>query len=56
MPVSDLPFHTKLPLMEWLSSGKAKIGGGMVIGDAPSWRVDKMPYGGAKDSDLGRES
>jgi acyl-CoA reductase-like NAD-dependent aldehyde dehydrogenase len=29
--------------------------GGVVIGDAPSWRVDHMPYGGVKDSGLGRE-
>jgi acyl-CoA reductase-like NAD-dependent aldehyde dehydrogenase len=29
--------------------------GGVVIGDGPSWRVDHMPYGGVKDSGLGRE-
>ena len=29
--------------------------GGVVIGDSPSWRVDHMPYGGVKDSGLGRE-
>src|SRR5699024_5870738 len=29
--------------------------GGVVIGDVPSWRVDSMPYGGVKDSGLGRE-
>ena len=27
----------------------------MIIGDVPSWRVDHMPYGGVKDSGLGRE-
>ncbi len=26
-----------------------------MIGDVPSWRVDPMPYGGVKDSGLGRE-
>jgi acyl-CoA reductase-like NAD-dependent aldehyde dehydrogenase len=29
--------------------------GGVLIGESPSWRVDHMPYGGVKDSGLGRE-
>lgn len=29
--------------------------GGVIIGDVPSWRVDPMPYGGVKNSGLGRE-
>ncbi|MCH7751258.1 MAG: aldehyde dehydrogenase family protein [Planctomycetes bacterium] len=29
--------------------------GGVLIGDVPSWRVDNMPYGGVKESGLGRE-
>jgi acyl-CoA reductase-like NAD-dependent aldehyde dehydrogenase len=29
--------------------------GGVVIGDVPSYRIDNMPYGGVKDSGLGRE-
>ncbi|MFC1587394.1 aldehyde dehydrogenase family protein [Planctomycetota bacterium] len=29
--------------------------GGVVIGDIPSWRADHMPYGGVKDSGIGRE-
>jgi acyl-CoA reductase-like NAD-dependent aldehyde dehydrogenase len=29
--------------------------GGVIIGDVPSWRVDHMPYGGVKNSGLGRE-
>ena len=29
--------------------------GGVVIGDIPSMRVDSMPYGGVKNSGLGRE-
>ncbi len=29
--------------------------GGVVVGDVPSIRVDSMPYGGVKDSGLGRE-
>ena len=29
--------------------------GGVVVNDVPSYRVDNMPYGGVKDSGLGRE-
>jgi acyl-CoA reductase-like NAD-dependent aldehyde dehydrogenase len=29
--------------------------GGVVINDIPSWRVDHMPYGGVKESGIGRE-
>ena len=29
--------------------------GGVVIGDVPSIRIDSMPYGGVKDSGIGRE-
>lgn len=29
--------------------------GGVIIGDVPSWRVDNMPYGGVKESGIGRE-
>ncbi len=29
--------------------------GGVVIGDVPSFRVDNMPYGGQRDSGIGRE-
>lgn len=29
--------------------------GGVMIGEIPSWRVDHMPYGGVKESGLGRE-
>jgi acyl-CoA reductase-like NAD-dependent aldehyde dehydrogenase len=29
--------------------------GGAMINEVPSWRVDHMPYGGTKDSGLGRE-
>ena len=39
-------------------AGKKKVTlevGGIVVGDVPSWRADQMPYGGIKDSGLGRE-
>jgi glyceraldehyde-3-phosphate dehydrogenase (NADP+) len=29
--------------------------GGVIVNDAPTFRVDTMPYGGTKDSGLGRE-
>jgi acyl-CoA reductase-like NAD-dependent aldehyde dehydrogenase len=29
--------------------------GGVVVGDVPSFRADQMPYGGVKDSGVGRE-
>jgi acyl-CoA reductase-like NAD-dependent aldehyde dehydrogenase len=29
--------------------------GGLVVNDAPNTRIDNMPYGGARDSGIGRE-
>jgi len=29
--------------------------GGVIVNDVPSYRVDNMPYGGVRDSGLGRE-
>jgi acyl-CoA reductase-like NAD-dependent aldehyde dehydrogenase len=29
--------------------------GAVIVGDTPTWRLDPMPYGGIKDSGLGRE-
>jgi len=29
--------------------------GGVIVGDVPAFRIDHMPYGGVKDSGLGRE-
>jgi acyl-CoA reductase-like NAD-dependent aldehyde dehydrogenase len=29
--------------------------GTLIVGDTPTWRLDPMPYGGVKDSGLGRE-
>ena len=29
--------------------------GGVIIGDVPSFRADQMPYGGVKESGVGRE-
>ena len=33
----------------------ALVVGGVVVNDVSSYRVDNMPYGGVKDSGLGRE-
>lgn len=35
-------------------SAKLQVGG-VLIGDVPSFRADQMPYGGVKDSGVGRE-
>jgi aldehyde dehydrogenase (NAD+) len=29
--------------------------GGVIVGDVPSYRADQMPYGGVKESGVGRE-
>jgi acyl-CoA reductase-like NAD-dependent aldehyde dehydrogenase len=29
--------------------------GSLIVGDTPNWRLDPMPFGGVKDSGLGRE-
>ena len=29
--------------------------GGVIAGDVSAWRIDHMPYGGVKDSGMGRE-
>ncbi len=29
--------------------------GGIIVGGVPGFRIDSMPYGGVKDSGLGRE-
>ena len=42
-------------LHKMLKAWDELVVGGVIIGDIPSWRVDNMPYGGVKDSGLGRE-
>ncbi len=42
-------------LFEMLKAWDVLEVGGVVINDVPSYRVDNMPYGGVKDSGLGRE-
>ncbi len=38
----------------WRAFERLEVGG-VVLNDAPTYRVDHMPYGGVKDSGLGRE-
>lgn len=42
-------------LFKALAAWDALHVGGVVINDVPSFRVDNMPYGGVKDSGIGRE-
>jgi acyl-CoA reductase-like NAD-dependent aldehyde dehydrogenase len=38
----------------WRSFSELEVGG-VIINDIPTYRIDHMPYGGVKDSGLGRE-
>lgn len=38
----------------WRAFGSLEVGG-VIINDIPTYRIDHMPYGGIKDSGLGRE-
>ena len=38
----------------WRAFGELEVGG-VIINDTPTYRIDHMPYGGVKDSGLGRE-
>jgi acyl-CoA reductase-like NAD-dependent aldehyde dehydrogenase len=38
-----------------LSAFDRVVVGALIVNDAPSFRIDHMPYGGVKDSGLGRE-
>jgi glyceraldehyde-3-phosphate dehydrogenase (NADP+) len=38
----------------WTAFGELEVGG-VMINDVPTYRIDHMPYGGVKDSGLGRE-
>ncbi len=38
----------------WHAFGDLEVGG-VIVNDVPTYRIDHMPYGGVKDSGLGRE-
>jgi acyl-CoA reductase-like NAD-dependent aldehyde dehydrogenase len=38
----------------WRAFGELEVGG-VIVNDVPTYRTDNMPYGGVKDSGLGRE-
>ena len=38
----------------WQAFGELEVGG-VIVNDIPTYRIDHMPYGGVKDSGLGRE-
>ena len=38
----------------WRAFNELEVGG-VIVNDVPTYRIDNMPYGGVKDSGLGRE-
>ena len=46
-------FTTSLP--HTLAAFDQIEAGGVIVNDVPTWRIDHMPYGGVKDSGVGRE-
>jgi acyl-CoA reductase-like NAD-dependent aldehyde dehydrogenase len=38
----------------WRAFNELEVGG-VIVNDIPTYRIDNMPYGGVKDSGLGRE-
>jgi acyl-CoA reductase-like NAD-dependent aldehyde dehydrogenase len=38
----------------WRAFDRLRVGA-VLVNDAPTWRVDTMPFGGVKDSGFGRE-
>lgn len=38
----------------WMGFNELEVGG-VIVNDVPTYRIDHMPYGGVKDSGLGRE-
>ncbi len=38
----------------WRAFNELEVGG-VIVNDIPTYRIDHMPYGGVKDSGLGRE-
>ena len=38
----------------WSAFERLEVGG-VIVNDVPTYRIDHMPYGGVKDSGLGRE-
>ena len=41
-------------LNAWRAFNELQVGG-VIVNDAPTYRIDTMPFGGVKDSGLGRE-
>jgi glyceraldehyde-3-phosphate dehydrogenase (NADP+) len=58
--VNDSPFGLQAGLFTndmrrvWQAYETLEVGG-LIVNDSPAWRVDHMPYGGVKQSGLGRE-
>ena len=52
--LEEMPVQETADGVEQLRAANLPVGG-VIVNDVPTYRIDHMPYGGVKDSGLGRE-